>query len=82
MVIRLHSGESKLDPANDEFEAAQLLVRLFSALETLFENENASMCTCLSAYNLDLEASSIDSVDNRDGLLAVCQYVDEYIDPA
>ncbi len=77
-VSRLKNGQGRLDPASKSFEAAQHLVRLFRSLDALLGSDDAAAIRWLAAPNLDLAARPIDMMDRFRGLMALCDYVDDY----
>lgn len=77
-VSRVRSGKSQLDPASKSFEAGQVLLRLFRALDALLGSDDDAARRWLATPNLDLDARPIDLIDSFRGLITVCDYVDAH----
>jgi hypothetical protein len=75
---RLRNGQSALDPASKSFEAGQYLLRLFRSLDALLGSNDTAARQWLAAFNLDLDAKPIDTIDRFAGLIHLCDYVDAY----
>lgn len=77
-ISRMRSGKSMLEPRTKSFEAGQVLLRLFRSLDALVGSDDLAARAWLSAPNIDLASRPLDLIERFQGLLLVCDYVDDY----
>jgi Protein of unknown function (DUF2384) len=75
-VSRMKSGTYLLAERSKPFELAQLLLRLFSSLDSIVGSDDAAARSWLITHNSTLQGRPIDLVTKARGLVETVMYLD------